>query len=406
MRIVDLLEEIYLGVSSNKVRSGLTMLGIVIGIASVIAMLSIGQGAKAQIEKNIQSIGSNLLLVMPGVQRGVGSSVSAGRGSAQTLTSADAEALVSVPGILAVAPESSRRYQLTARGTNTNTQVVGATTAYPQVRSLAIEVGSFITAAQLTSRAKVIVIGPTVRDDLFGAGSEPIGEKVRINGMEFTVIGVTVAKGGSGFSNQDDMTFVPLTAMATFLSGSDTVSTIAIQATDAASMPAAQQAATDALLARHKIADPTRADFSILNQSDLVSAASSVTDTFTTLLASIASISLLVGGIGIMNMMLTTVTERTREIGLRQAIGAEKQEIVWQFLGEAILLTFTGGLLGIGLGYAVAKILQSVTATPTVVQWTSVFLACGVSIGIGVVFGFYPARRAAGLNPIQALRYE
>lgn len=406
MRLPDLLEEVYLGVSSNKVRSGLTMLGIVIGIASVIAMLSIGQGAKAQIEANIQSIGSNLLLVMPGVQRGVGANVSAGRGSAQTLTYEDAKALVGLDGVQAVAPEISRRYQLAAKGTNTNTQIVGTTSDYLRVRNVAMETGSFFTEAQLNSRAKVAVIGPTVRDDLFGVGSQPIGSQLRINGLLFTVIGVTGAKGGSGFSNQDDMAFIPLTTAATFLAGSDNVGTIAVQAKDANAMTTVQADITSVLLTRHRISDPASADFSVLNQADLVSAASSVTNTFTTLLASIASISLLVGGIGIMNMMLTTVTERTREIGLRQAIGAEKGEIIGQFLGEAVLLTLLGGLIGIAIGYGIARLLQTLTQLPTTVAWNSVFLACGVSVGIGLVFGFYPARRAAGLNPIQALRYE
>ena len=406
MIFADLLEEVYLGVSANKVRSGLTMLGIVIGIASVIAMLSIGQGAKAQIEANIQSIGSNLLLVMPGAQRGLGAQVNAGRGSAQSLTYADAQALEGLGGVKAVAPETSRRYQLTAKGANTNTQVVGTTPAYPGVRNLALASGSFVTAAHLASRAKVAVLGPTVRDDLFGEGADPLGAQVRINNVLFTVIGVTAPKGGSGFANQDDTVFVPFTAMAAFLTGNETVTTIAVQADNAGTMAATQAAVTDALLARHKLPSAAQADFTVLNQADLVSTASSITDTFTTLLASIAGISLLVGGIGIMNMMLTTVTERTREIGLRQAIGAEKGEIVAQFLGEAVLLTLLGGLAGIALGYGIARLLQTLTQLPTAVQWTSVFLACGVSVGIGLVFGFYPARRAAGLNPIQALRYE
>ncbi|MBP9762438.1 ABC transporter permease [Patescibacteria group bacterium] len=406
MKLLDQLEEIYLGVSSNKVRSGLTMLGIVIGIASVIAMLSIGQGAKSQIEANIQSIGSNLLLIMPGAQRGVGASVSSGRGSAQTLTQADAAALKNLPGVLAVAPELSRRYQVTARGKNTNTQIMGTSPAYLTVRNVALATGSFFSDTQVTSRAKVAVLGPTTRDDLFGADTQPIGERIRINGIDFTVIGVTAAKGGSGFSNQDDTVFIPVNTMGAFLTGNDSISSISVQAKDTASMSLAQSEATNALLTLHKLPSIDRADFNILNQSDLVSAASSVTDTFTALLASIASISLLVGGIGIMNMMLTTITERTREIGLRQAIGAEKGEIVGQFLGESILLTLMGGGIGILLGYIISKGLGSVMQLPTAVSWSSVGLAVGVSAAIGLIFGFYPARRAATLNPIEALRYE
>jgi putative ABC transport system permease protein len=224
--------------------------------------------------------------------------------------------------------------------------------------------------------------------------------------MEFTVIGVTVAKGGSGFTNQDDQVFIPLSTMATYFTGSEAVGTIAVKAASQEQMTAVQDEITSLLLTRHKIGDPQQADFSVLNQSDIASAASSATQTFTVLLASIAGISLLVGGIGIMNMMLTTVTERTREIGLRQAIGAEKEEIVGQFLGESILLTVLGGLIGIGLGFAIAWGLKTFAGTSTEVAWSSVGLAFGVSAAIGLVFGYYPARRASKLNPIQALRYE
>ena len=406
MKISDLFDEITFGISSNKVRSGLTMLGIVIGIASVIAMLSIGQGAKASIESNIQSIGSNLLLVTPGAQRGAGSFVSAGRGSAQTLTLDDATAIATVQGALAVAPESSRRFQVTAKGNNTNVSVIGTTPSYLQVRSVSVDTGSFFTDQEDTSRAKVAVIGPTTRDDLFGEGTNPIGEKIRVNGMNFTVIGITVAKGGSGMSNQDDGIYVPIQTMQTYLSGGKSVSTISVQAQDATSMTSVQDGITTLLLTRHNIASAELADFSVMNQADLVSAMSSVTNTLAMLLASIAGISLLVGGIGIMNMMLTTVTERTREIGLRQAIGAEKAEIVWQFLGEAILVTLMGGTVGMVIGYVASKAITAFSGTNTAVSWFAAALAFGVSAAIGLVFGYYPARRAAQLNPIQALRYE
>lgn len=406
MHITDQLEEMFLGISSNKVRSGLTMLGIVIGIASVIAMLGIGQGSKAQIEQNIQSIGSNLLMVMPGAQRGAGVFVSSGRGSASTLTRDDAEALRVIEGVLAVAPESSRRYQVTGSGNNTNTSIVGTTTDYPSVRNVSVDEGVFFSSQQNISRSKVAVIGPSVRDDLFGEGVSPIGKKIRINGLEFTIIGMTKEKGGSGMSNQDDMIFVPISTMETYLSGSESVSTISIQAETQEAMASVKESITELLLQRHKISDSTSADFNIMNQSDIVSAASSVTQTFTILLASIAGISLLVGGIGIMNMMLTAVTERTREIGLRQAIGARGSEIVVQFLGESILLTFFGGALGVILGYIISKIVGTLMNLTTVVSWESIALATGVSIGIGLIFGYYPAKRASRLNPIDALRYE
>lgn len=407
MRTKDLFEEIYLGVSANKIRSGLTMLGIVIGISSVIAMLAVGQGSQQQIQNNIQSIGSNLLMVSPGAQRGVGASVSAGRGSAQTLTNDDVLAVqFSVPGVGAVAPELSKRLQVAAAGTNTNTSVDGTWPGYPTVRNVTMELGNFFTDTDVTNRSKVAVIGPTTRDDLFGAGANPIGSSVRINGLSFTVVGVTASKGGSGFSNQDDIILIPLSSMQTFLNGGQYVSTLSVQAASQSQMTAVQDALTQLLLDRHHISNPAQADFSVLNQTDLVSAASSVTQTFTILLASIAGISLLVGGIGIMNMMFTTVTERTREIGLRQAIGGMKQEIVFQFLGEAIFLTVLGGVVGIILGYVAALIIHALTQTPTDVTWTSVALAFGVSGLIGLVFGYYPARRASQMNPIQALRYE
>ncbi len=405
MKIIDLLEEIYIGVFSNKVRSGLTMLGVVIGIASVIAMLSVGQGAKATIETNIQSIGSNLLLVMPGAQRGPGQQVSAGRGSAQSLTTEDATAIAGVDGVAAVAPELSGRYQVTARGTNTNTSVVGTRPTYLAVRNVAVDAGSFFSEAQVANRSKVAVLGPTTAVDLFGEGASPVGQAIRIKGQQFTVIGLTKAKGGSGFSNQDDTIFVPLTTAQAFLSGTEYVGTISIQAADQGAMTQVQEAVTALLLERHnKTADT--ADFNIMNQSDIVSAASSMTDTFTILLASIASISLLVGGIGIMNMMLTTVTERTREIGLRQAIGAGQGDILFQFLGEAVLLTVSGGLVGILIGYGASRAISLFAGMNTTISWTAVALACGVSAAIGIVFGLYPARRAARLNPIEALRYE
>ncbi|MFZ2803912.1 MAG: ABC transporter permease [Patescibacteria group bacterium] len=406
MRITDLLEEIYLGVSSNKVRSGLTMLGIVIGIASVIAMLSVGQGAQQSVEANIQSLGSNLLVVMPGATRGVGQAVSAGRGSAQSLTDADETAIEGLSGIGAVDSEVTKREQITARGTNTNTSVIGTSPSYPTVRNVTIADGAFFSDAQVTSRAKVAILGPTTRDDLFGVGAEAVGQAIRINGMDFSVIGVAASKGGTGVSNTDDQIYIPITSMQTFLSGGTTLSSISIQASSQSAMTQVQNDVTNLLLDRHHISDPAAADFNVLNQSDLVSTAAGVEQTFTVMLASIAGISLLVGGIGIMNMMLTTVTERTREIGLRQAIGAERPEIVGQFLGEAVLLTLMGGTIGIIIGYVASLAIAAFAKTPTDVAWSSVALAFGVSAVIGLVFGFYPARRAAGLNPIEALRFE
>ncbi len=407
MTISDILQETNASLSANKVRSGLTVLGIVIGISSVIAMVSIGQGAQGSIESRIQSIGSNLVLVMPGAQRTPGFQISAGRGSARTLTQADADDLAKeVTLAKAIAPELSGRYQVTSKGKNTNTSVVGTNASYPDVRNLQIDQGMFITDQHLSSLSKVVVLGPTARDDLFGQGADALGETIRIKNIEFKVIGVTVAKGGSGFGSQDDMVFIPLTSAQRFLAGDTYVTTVSITAQSPDSMAAIQQQITDILLARHHISDPQLADFSTLNQADIIATASSITQTFTLLLASVAGISLVVGGIGIMNMMLTTVTERTREIGLRKAIGAKKRDINIQFLAEAVVLTFIGGLVGVILGWLVSFGFTFFNIIQSTVSASSVLLAFGVSAAIGIVFGYYPAKRAAGLNPIEALRYE
>ncbi len=416
MNLKDTLQETYTALSANKVRSGLTVLGIVIGIGSVIAMVAVGQGAASGINASIQSLGSNLLEVTPGAARTAGGfGVSSGRGSASTLLQADADAVgAQVGNIIAVASEVSSRQQVTAKGTNTNTTIDGVTSAYATIRNVAIDQGSFITDAQNQSLAKVAVLGPTAASDLFGTDlaqpdglpADIVGQTVRIKGMEFTVVGITVAKGGSGFNSQDNMIFIPAVSAQRFLTGNNSVSTIDIQAASADTMTQVQSDVTALVLARHSISDPTKADFSVLNQNDLLSAVSSVSQTLTMLLASIAGISLIVGGIGIMNMMLTTVTERTREIGLRKAIGAKRADISRQFLVEAVALTVIGGTIGIALGVGVALGMNALGIMSTSVSLSSVVLAFGVSAVIGIAFGYYPARRAAALNPIEALRYE
>ena len=408
MKSIDVIEETYIALSANKVRSGLTILGIVIGISSVIALVAIGTGASQSISSSIQSLGSNLIQVIPGQQRGPGFQVSVGRGSAKSLTQADADAISEkISGIEGVDSEVSGRYQLTAKGTNTNTSVLGVTPVYPQVRNIEIEEGSFITDTQNDSASKVVVLGPTTRDDLFGEGSGNIvGESVRIRGLEYKVIGITKAKGGSGFTNQDDIAYIPTKSAQRYFSGDQYLSTIAVQASNPDVMTQVQSDITELLLERHHVSDATQADFSVINQNDILSTASSVTSTLTYLLGALASISLVVGGIGIMNMMLTNVTERTREIGLRKAIGAKKRDISLQFLSEAVALTLIGGFIGIALGWLIAYLVNLTGLISTSVSLSSVLLAFGVSAAIGIVFGYYPARRAASLNPIEALRYE
>jgi len=416
MKIEDTLQETYTALSANMARSGLTVLGIVIGIASVITLVAVGEGASSGIQSSIQSLGSNLLLVSPGAAATAGGfGVSAGRGSAVTLTEDNATAIQSqVSNITALSVEVSSRQQIVAKGTNTNTTVDGVNAAYEQIRNVQIDQGSFISDEQGQSLSKVAVIGPTVATDLFGTDTtQPdglpagiVGQTIRIKNMDFTVIGITVAKGSGGAGNQDNTVYIPAQTAQTFLTGNAGVTTIDIQADSANDMTQVQNDVTNLLLQLHNISDPTKADFSVLNQSDLLSTASSITNTLTLLLGAIAGISLVVGGIGIMNMMLTTVTERTREIGLRKAIGAKRADITRQFLAEAIALTVIGGVIGIVLGVGIALGVSALGFITTTISWQAIALAFGVSAVIGIVFGYYPARRAASLNPIEALRYE
>lgn len=406
MKIADLFEEVSFGLIANKSRSFLTILGIVIGIASVIAMISIGQGSQSAITSSIQSLGSNLISVTPGAQRSLGFGASSGRGSSQTLINADATAIQqSVSNVKSIAPSYQARYQVTLKGANTNTNIMGTTPEYLGIRNISVDQGNFFTAEDVTNKNKVAVIGPTVISDLFGTDytDNPVGTVIKINKIEFTIIGTTKSKGGTGFNNQDDVIYIPLDTMQKTIAGVKYLSTISIQATSADSMTQVQDDVTSLLMDRHKV---STADFTIQNQNDLTSTATSTSKTFTILLASVAAISLLVGGIGIMNMMLTNVTERTREIGLRKAIGAKRSDINLQFLSEAVALTFLGGIIGILLGVLVSLIINYFGWMTTTIAPYSIFLAFGVSALIGVVFGYYPAKGAAAMNPIDALRYE
>ena len=411
MRLGDIFTESFRAISANKARSGLTILGIVIGIASVIALVAVGQGSTNSITSSIESTGANLLTVSPGFSQTAGP-VRGGRGSATTLTVDDATAIGDgVSEIAAIAPEVDGRYQIIATSANTNTQVIGTVQSYAEVHRITMSEGSFISDAQNQNASRVVVLGSTAATDLFGdptsGGTDPVGQTLRIKGLQFTVIGVTTSKGGTGFNSPDDAIYVPLLTSQRFLAGQTKyLSSIGVEAATQKSMTQVQTDITDLLLTRHKITDTASADFSVINQADLASTLSSTTRTLTLLLAAVAGISLIVGGIGIMNMMLTTVTERTREIGLRKAIGAKKRDVSVQFLVEAVVLTFFGGFLGIVLGWLISIALTRFAGLQSQVTGIAVVLAFGVSAVIGIVFGYYPARRAAGLNPIEALRYE
>jgi len=403
MTTKDILEETYTAITANKVRSSLTMLGIIIGISSVIAMVSIGEGAKAQIQSSIEGLGSNLLTILPGVVQPGRGIVSSGRGTAQTLENKDIDIIKGVEGVGEISPELSRRFQVTATtGNNTNTTVNGVTNQFFQVRNLNIALGDTISESSVRSMGRDVVLGSTVAKDLFGE-IDPLGKSVRINKTNFRVIGILEAKGGAGYSSPDDMVLVPLSTMQKILSGVDYLSTIAVSVTNKDEMNNVRDAITGVLLTSHRVSE---ADFTVISQEDILGALSSVVSTFTMFLASIASISLVVGGIGIMNMMLTSVTERTREIGLRKAIGAKSKDINTQFLFEAVMLTFVGGVIGVALGWGISFVVTMTGILQTKVSLSSIILAFGVSAIIGIVFGYYPARRAAKLNPIDALRYE
>jgi putative ABC transport system permease protein len=410
MKIGDIAEEALTAISTNKVRSGLTILGIVIGIASVIALTGVGQGSQTSITQRIEAAGANLLTVSPGFQRGSGM-VRGQFGGGTTLTPDDSDAIAQLSQVAAIAPQVTGRYQVIASAGNSNVQVIATTTSYETVRNVTLSSGTFFTDEQVDSSARVAVLGYSAATDLFGdpteGGSDPLGQTIRIKSTKFTIIGVAAEKGGTGPDNSDRAVYVPVTTGQRMLAGQTKyLSTVSVQAVDQDSMTQLQTDITNLLLTRHGISDSTSADFSVFNQSDLAETATSTARTLTLLLAAIAGISLLVGGIGVMNMMLTTVTERTREIGLRKAIGAKRSDISLQFLMEAVVLTFASGVIGVVLGWLISMGLTRFAGLESVVTVQWVLLAFGLSALIGIVFGYYPARRAAGLNPIEALRYE
>ena len=407
MEFAELCNEAIGTLTVNKLRTSLAILGIVIGIGSVIALISLGQGSQKAIESQIQSLGSNLLTISPG--GGQAGGIRGAPGSVTTLTLADAEAIKSSANsttISKISPEYSSRTQAVAGRNNTNTSIIGVYPEYAEVHKVEMASGAFISSRDVATMSKIAVIGPTTASDVFGEGVDPIGQTIRVKNQTLRVVGVTVSKGGSGFNNPDDAIYVPLSTAQKQLFGASHLTSIAVEATSQDVMTQTQNDIGYFLLTRHKLTDPAEADFSIFSQNDILNTASSVTGTFTTLLGGIAAISLLVGGIGIMNIMLVTVTERTREIGLRKALGAKKKVIVTQFLIEAILLTVVGGSIGMIFGMAISYLISSLMNIPFTISFSSIGLALGVSGGIGILFGWYPAQRAANLQPIEALRYE
>ena len=425
MKVLDSFRSALQSLVTNKLRSSLTMLGVIIGVASVIAMVAVGNGASAQVQSTILSLGSNLITVTPSqatdqTLRGAGA-------TAQNLTEADMRALADqlTSSIRAVeAEQGAGRWQITAAGTNWNTNVQAVTERYPEVRDWTLQTSEFFTADAISTSQQVAVLGATTAANLFG-DSDAVGQTIQLRQvfggggggaaarariLSFKVIGVLSTKGSTFGISRDDQILVPLTTGQKVLTGRrDQVNSIVVKAFDSDSMTATTDDVFNVLLVRHKITDPAAADFTVTNQNDTLAALGAVTGTFTLLLGAIGGISLLVGGIGIMNIMLVTVNERTREIGIRKAVGARRRDIMWQFLIESIALTGIGGVLGILLGWGITQavaLIPQASGLTLLITPATVIIAVGVSVGIGIVFGLYPAMRAARLHPIQALRYE
>jgi putative ABC transport system permease protein len=389
----------------NKMRSILTALGIIIGVASVVAMVAVGNGAQARITAQVSALGQNLLTVFSGSKNSGG--VSGGLGSASTITLADADAMArEVPAVAATSPEDSSTQQAIANGHNWSTTVVGESENYLKIRSWKLAAGSMFDARDVRGAAKVAVIGSKTATELFGP-LNPIGQNVRLNKIPFTIIGLLETKGaGMGGANQDDRIIIPYTTAMKRITGNKYLRSVNIQIASADRMETAQQQITSLLRQRHRIRDVNSDDFNIFNQKEIADTVNSISMVITLLLGSVAGISLIVGGIGIMNIMLVSVTERTREIGIRIAVGAEPSDIRLQFLIEALTLSLLGGLIGVLCGVGASWLVAVVAGFKAVVSTGSIFLAFGVSSIIGIFFGFYPAHKAAVLDPIVALRYE
>ncbi len=391
----------------NKMRAALTMLGIIIGVSAVIAMVSIGQGASASVQAQIESIGTNLLFVSAGAQNVGGVRSGTGDTGNQNLTVDDLEAIKrEVPSISMVTPSVNARSQLVAGNMNWNTNVTGVSEQYPDVRKWPVATGSFFTDADVRTAARVIVIGRTLADNLY-PGADPIGQDIRVMNLPFRVVGVLAAKGQDQQGrDQDDVAFAPYTTVQKKILGRDRIQIAYVSAISQDATYTAQSQITDLLRQRHKLTANEPDDFTVRNMTDIAEAANETSKTMTILLACIAGVSLLVGGIGIMNIMLVSVTERTREIGIRMAIGARSSAVRSQFLIESIVLSLTGGAIGIVLGVVLSLAIPAFLGWPTLVSMMAIVGSVLFSAAVGIFFGYYPARKAASLDPIEALRYE
>ena len=402
MRIINTIKVALRALRRNKMRSILTALGIIIGVGAVIAMVSIGNGAKAQVEAQVASLGENVITVFPGSFTTGG--MRSGWGSASTLTIEDAEGIRrEVANAVAVSPEVRDRAQVLANGLNWNTQIMGESPDYPAIRTWKFAEGSIFTDQDVRSVAKVAVLGKTVVDQLFPDG-DPLGKTVRIRNIPFKVVGVLASKGFNLFGqDQDDTVVIPYTSHLKRVSHHTNINSILVQAASAEAIDKVQQDITDLLMQRRKGREQ---DFTVRNQVEIAQAATATSETMTQLLGAIAGVSLIVGGIGIMNIMLVSVTERTREIGIRLAVGAHGRDVLLQFLIEAVILSSLGGVIGILIGVGASELVSMKTGWPILVSSTSVVVAVVFSAAVGMFFGFYPARKAAQLDPIEALRYE
>ncbi|HEU5260857.1 MAG TPA: ABC transporter permease [Gemmatimonadales bacterium] len=389
----------------NKLRTLLTMLGIVIGVAAVILMVAVGYGAQSRIQEQVASLGTNLIVITPGSTTRGG--VSLGAGTFNRLTVEDADKLIREGTVLSgVSPVTFTRAQIVGGAGNWRAPINGVSTAYQTIRDWPVEAGTFFSDDDVRSMRKVAIVGKTVADNLF-PGIDAVGQQVRLRNVPFTIVGVLAAKGQTaGGADQDDVVLVPYTTAQTRLSGVSFIGQILVSAALATDIPAAQQEIRAILRESHRLSEDENDDFTVRNQSDLAEAAQSTTEVMSLLLAAIASISLVVGGIGIMNIMLVSVTERTREIGIRLAVGARGSDVLTQFLVESVAMSLLGGLFGLAMGFGGAVLLGRLTGWSTATPPAAVLIAVGFSAAVGVFFGWYPARKAARLDPIEALRHD